>query len=115
MAWLHFGNPSVGKQVAVGTDGLLGGRRTLNRWAVVIMNEMRPPDVLILAWEVEGLVVSCIDDFTDMKNSSANLVLHVLNSARVVRKHRYAHCFLQCKTLSSLPDSPLSLKEAADL
>ena len=26
---------------------------TLNRWAVIIMNEMRLPDVLILAWEVK--------------------------------------------------------------
>ena len=79
------------------------------------MNEMRLPDVLILAWKVKGLVVSCSDDLTDMKNSSANLVLHVPNSARVIRKHRYAHCFLQCKILSSFPDSPLSLKESADL
>ena len=87
----------------------------MNRWVVVIMYEMRLPDVLSLAWKVKGLVVSSSDDLTDMKNASADLVLHVPNSARMARKHRYAHCFLQCKTLSSFPDSTLSLKKAADL
>ena len=75
------------------------------------MYEMRPPDVLILAWKVKGLVVSSSDDLTDMKNASADLVLRVPNSARMARKHRYAHCFLQCKTLSSFSGFPAQSEE----
>ena len=33
------------------------------------------------------------DDLTHMKNSSANLIVYVLNSARVVCEDRYAHFF----------------------
>ena len=69
----------------------------------------------MLAWEIEGLIMSSSDDFTHMKNSSANLIVHVLNSARVVREYRYAHFFLQLKALTSFSDTPFSLKKAADL
>ena len=69
----------------------------------------------MLAWEIEGLIMSSCDDFAHMKNTSTNLIVYVLNSARVVCEYRYSHFFLQLKALSSFPDTPFSLKKAADL
>ena len=69
----------------------------------------------MLAWEIEGLIMAGCDDLTHMKNSSANLIVYVLNSARVVCEDRYAHFFLQLKALTSFPDTPFSLKKSADL
>ena len=65
----------------------------------------------MLAWEIEGLIMAGCDDLTHMKNSSANLIVYVLNSARVVCEDRYAHFFLQLKALTSFPDNPVQSEE----